>query len=94
MSTARRIYCSTIACVLLAFAMTSAATARALQDLRSPDARDVAQTPGMFETTSARPQDLRSPDARDAAAGAGIFNGQGRACRGRTEGAQVETAAL
>lgn len=36
MSTARRIYCSTIACVLLAFAMTSAATARALQDLRSP----------------------------------------------------------
>jgi hypothetical protein len=64
MSTARRIYCSTIACVLLAFAMTSAATARALQDLRSPDARDAAQTPGMSETTSAPPQDLRSPDAR------------------------------
>jgi hypothetical protein len=62
MSTARRIYCSTISCVLLAFAMTSATTARALQDLRSPDARDAARTPGMSETTSAPPQDLRSPD--------------------------------
>jgi hypothetical protein len=73
-STARRIHGSTIACVLLAFAMTSAATARALHDLRSPDARDLAQTPGMFETMSAPPQDLRSPDARDAAAGRGTFN--------------------
>jgi hypothetical protein len=74
MSTARRIYCSTIACVLLAFAITGAATARPLQDLRSPDARDAAQTPGMSETTFARAQDLRSPDARDAAAGRGTFN--------------------
>jgi hypothetical protein len=73
-STARRIHGSTIACVLLALAMTNAATARALQDHRSPDARDAAQTPGMSETTSAPPQDLRSPDARDAAAGPGTFN--------------------
>jgi hypothetical protein len=43
MSTARRIYRPTIACVLLAFAMTSAAAASApQQDLRSPDARDAA----------------------------------------------------
>jgi hypothetical protein len=47
MSTARRIHGSTIARVLLAFAMTTAATAKPLQDLRSPDARDAAQTPGM-----------------------------------------------
>jgi hypothetical protein len=59
-STARRIHGSTIACVLLAFAMTTAATAKPLQDHRSPDARDAAQTPGMSETTSAPPQDLRS----------------------------------
>ena len=73
MSTARRIYGSTIACVLLAFAMTSAATARALQDHRSPDARDAAQTPGMSETTSPPPQDPR-PRTRDAATDPGTFN--------------------
>jgi hypothetical protein len=43
MSTARRICCPTIACLLLALAMTGAATASASQqDLRSPDARDAA----------------------------------------------------
>jgi hypothetical protein len=74
MSTARRIYGSTIACVLLAFAMTSAATARALQDHRSPDARDAAQTPGMSETTSPAAAGPASPDARDAATDPGTFN--------------------
>ena len=33
---------TTIACVLLMLAMTATATARPLQDLRSPDARDAA----------------------------------------------------
>jgi hypothetical protein len=43
MSTARRIYRPVIACVLVAFAITSAAAASApQQDLRSPDARDAA----------------------------------------------------
>jgi hypothetical protein len=60
--------------MLLAFAMTGTATARPLQDLRSPDARDAAQTPGMSETTSASAQNPRSPDARDAAAGRRTFN--------------------
>jgi hypothetical protein len=78
MSSARRIYCSTMACVLLAFAMTSAATARALQDLRSPDAHDAAQTPGMPETTSAPPQDLRSPpDSHSQAVGIVVLRGAG-----------------
>jgi len=58
-STARRIHGSTIACVLLAFAMTTAATAKPLQDHRSPDARDTAQTPDMSETTSEPPHDPR-----------------------------------
>ena len=49
MSTARRIYCPTIACVLLALAMTGAAAASApQQDLRSPDARDAAAGRGTF----------------------------------------------
>jgi hypothetical protein len=56
MSTARRIYCPTIASVLLALAMTSAAAASAPhQDgggtasvLRSPDARDAAAGRGTF----------------------------------------------
>jgi hypothetical protein len=43
MCTARRIYRPIIACVLLTFAITSAAAASApQQDLRSPDARDAA----------------------------------------------------
>jgi hypothetical protein len=58
-STARRIHGSTIACVLRAFAMTTAATAKPLQDHRSPDARDTAQTPRMSETTSEPQQDPR-----------------------------------
>jgi len=72
-STARRIHGSTIACVLLAFAMTTAATAKPLQDHRSPDARDTAQTSGMSETTSEPPQDSR-PRTRDAATDPGTFN--------------------
>jgi hypothetical protein len=49
MSTARRICCPTIACVLLALTMTGAAAASASrQDLRSPDARDVAGARGTF----------------------------------------------
>jgi hypothetical protein len=49
MSTARRIFCPTIACLLLALAMTGAAAASApRQDLRSPDARDAAAGPGSF----------------------------------------------
>ena len=56
MSTARRICCPTIACVLLALAMTSAAAARPLQDLRSPDARDAAGARGTFTS-----RDVSSP---------------------------------
>jgi hypothetical protein len=49
MSTARRICCPIIACVLLALAMTGAAAASAPpQDLRSPDARDAAAGRGTF----------------------------------------------
>ena len=73
-STARRIHGSTIACVLLAFAMTTAATAKPLQDHRSPDARDTAQTPDMSETTSPAAAGPASPDARDAATDPGTFN--------------------
>jgi hypothetical protein len=57
MSTARRICCPTIACVLLAFAITGAAAASApRQDLRSPDARDAAAGRGTFTS-----RDVSSP---------------------------------
>jgi hypothetical protein len=57
MSTARRIYRPTIACVLLALAMTGAAAASApQQDLRSPDARGAAAGRGTFTS-----RDLNSP---------------------------------
>jgi hypothetical protein len=57
MSTARRICCPTIACVLLALTMTGAAAASALrQDLRSPDARDAAGARGTFTS-----RDVSSP---------------------------------
>ena len=57
MSTARRICCPTIACVLLALAMTGAAAASASrQDLRSPDARDAAAARGTFTS-----RDVSSP---------------------------------
>ena len=57
MSTARRICCPTIACLLLALAMTGAAAASASQqDLRSPDARDTAAGRGSFTS-----RDVSSP---------------------------------
>jgi hypothetical protein len=64
MSTARRIFRPTLACVLLTVAMTSTAAASGPQDLRDPDNRAVAAAPA---------QDLRSPDTRDPAAGGGTF---------------------
>ena len=57
MSTARRISRPSIACVLLALAMTGAAAASASQqDLRSPDARDAAADRGTFTS-----RDVSSP---------------------------------
>jgi hypothetical protein len=67
MVTAPRILRIAIACALLATAMSTAASARPLQDLRSPDARDAAQTSSLAGTISHTRQDLRSPDSRDAA---------------------------
>jgi hypothetical protein len=54
MSITRRIHRPIIACVLLAFAITSAATASApQQDLRSPDARDAAAGRGTVNAPDA-----------------------------------------
>ena len=57
MSTARRIYRPTIACVLLPLPMTGAAApSPPQQDLRSPDARDAAAGRGTFTS-----RDVSSP---------------------------------
>ena len=54
MSITRRIHRPIIACVLVAFAMTSAAAASApQQDLRSPDARDAAAGRGTVNAPDA-----------------------------------------
>ena len=54
MSITRRIHRPIIACVLLTFAMTSAAAASApQQDLRSPDARDAAAGRGIVNPPDA-----------------------------------------
>ena len=63
-----------IATLGLALAALAASTASAtpLQDLRSADARDAAQS---GDTLRGRPhQDLRSSDTRDLAEGRGTFN--------------------
>ena len=52
-------------------ASVSQAGATPAQDLRSPDARDMARVAGATPA-----QDLRSPDARDAAAGLGVASAQ------------------
>lgn len=53
------------ACVLIVAAPT--AVAATWEDLRSPDARDAAQSAQQAAQPAAGHQDLRSPDARDAA---------------------------
>jgi len=66
MSITRRIHRPIIACVLVAFAITSAAAASApQQDLRSPDARDTAAGRGTVNPRRDHVTSLRRPPARD-----------------------------